>query len=146
VPRVAAEVTESSPEERIELVRRGHAAYEARDIETVLALLDPVVEIYAPPGVGNPGTYHGHDGFLHWIGHWNEAWEEFRQELLGVESIGERHAVADVMQTARGRASGVELELAASYVYELRGGRLVYMAIYLDGEEARAVAHEREAT
>jgi ketosteroid isomerase-like protein len=139
-------MTEISPQERVELVRRGHAAYEAGDLDTVLALLDPEIEVYAPPGVGNPGTYHGHDGWLHWIGHWNEAWDEFRQEVRGVEPIGARHVVADVVQSARGRASGVELELAASYVYELREGRLVYMAIYLDGEEARAVAREREAT
>jgi ketosteroid isomerase-like protein len=138
-------VTGTSPEERIELVRRGHAVYERGDMESVLALLDPEIEIYAPPDVGNPGTYHGHDGFLHWIGHWNEAWDEFRQELRGVEPIGERHVVADMLQTARGRASGVELELAVTYVYEVRDGRATYLSLHLDGKQARAAAREREA-
>jgi ketosteroid isomerase-like protein len=135
----------SSATERIALVRRGHTAYETGDVEAVGEILDPELIVFAPPDVGNPGTFHGPEGFAQWAGHWNEAWEDFSQELTGVEAIGERHAIADVHQTARGRASGVELEQDASYVYEVRGGRAVYLAIYLDRERAVEDARRREA-
>jgi ketosteroid isomerase-like protein len=135
----------SSPEERVELLLAGWRAFEGGDVPTVLEYFDPEVEVFAPPEAGNPGTFHGHDGFLSWVGHWYEAWEDFSQELLEVEPVGERCVIADVRQVARGRSAGLELERTVSYVYELRAGKVVYMALFVDAEDARAAAVEREA-
>ena len=52
--------------------------------------------------------------------------------------------IAHVRQVARGRTAGLELERTASYVYELRDGKVVYMALLVDPDAARADAAERE--
>jgi ketosteroid isomerase-like protein len=136
----------SSADERVELVMSGWRAFEAGDAAAVLAYFDPGIEVFSPPEAGNPGTFHGHEGFLRWVGHWYDAWDEFSQEVVGVEPIGERCVISDVRQVARGRAAGVELERTASYLYELRHGKVIYMALFVDPDAARAAAAERETS
>jgi ketosteroid isomerase-like protein len=133
------------PDERVELVRAGWRAFETGDSAAVLDFFDPEIEVYSPPEAGNPGTFHGHEGYLRWVGHWFDAWEDFSQEIVGVESVGERCVITDVRQVARGRTAGVQLERTVSYVYELRDGKVIYMALFVDADAARAMAAEREA-
>jgi ketosteroid isomerase-like protein len=135
----------SDADERVELLLAGWRAFEAGDVPAVLEYFDPEVEVFAPPEAGNPGTFHGHEGFLRWVGHWYEAWEDFSQEIVDVEPFGERCVIADVRQVARGRSAGLELERTVSYVYELRDGKVVYMALFVDADAARGAASEREA-
>jgi ketosteroid isomerase-like protein len=134
----------SDRDERVELLLTAWRAFEAGEVRAVLEYLDPEVEVFAPPEAGNPGTFHGHEGFLNWVGHWYEAWEDFSQEVVDVEPFGQRCVVADVRQVARGRSAGLELERTVSYVYELRDGKVVYMALFVDEVAARAAAAERE--
>jgi ketosteroid isomerase-like protein len=134
----------SSADERVRLVEQGWRAFEEGDLESVLGLFDPEIEVYSPPEAGNPGTFHGHEGYLRWAGHWFDAWDEFSQEITGIEPIGERCVITNVRQYARGRSAGVELERAACWLYELRDGKAVYMALFLDADAARAAARERE--
>jgi ketosteroid isomerase-like protein len=131
---------------RVELIELGFEAWERGDVETALSYYDPEVVVYAPPEVGNPGTFHGHAGFMQWVKAWYEAWDSFEQELLRTERVGETHVLADVNQRATGRGSGVEIEREATYVYDIRDEKLVYMAIYFDRAQAEADAREREAS
>jgi hypothetical protein len=62
------------------LLREGIAAFNRGDEEAVLAVLDPDVEVFTPPELGNAGTFHGHEGYTAWIESWLEAWDEFRIE------------------------------------------------------------------
>ena len=130
---------------RTELVHRGWEAWEKGDAEATLALYDPDVVVYAPPEIGNAGTFHGIEGFLEWAGAWYEAWETFEQELIEVELVGETHVIADTMQKGKGRGSGIEVERHASWLYEVRDEKLVYMSLYWNREAALADAREREA-
>lgn len=135
-----------SGDERVELVMTGWRAFEEGDVAAVLEYFDPEIVVHASAEAGNPGTFHGHDGFLSWVGHWYEAWEDFSQEVVGVEPVGERCVIADVRQIARGRTAGLELERTAFYLYELRDRKVVYLALFVDGDAARAAALEREAS
>ena len=124
-------------EERIALARRGIELYDAGDLEGTLEMLSPDVETYAPPELMNRGTFHGIDAFLRWAAEWNEAWESFDLEVLRVEAVGERHAVAVVHQRGRGRGSGLETEADSAFVFELgEDGLCVYFALYNDIEDA----------
>ena len=137
-------MTGESAEERIELVRRGFDAYNGGDFETVLDHFDAEVELHTADGLPNAGTYRGHEGFAHWAQQWEEAWEDFRPEPRRIEAVGERHAVADVLQKGRGRGSGVEVEMTLGYVFEYVGGRATYVALHPTFDDAMAVARERE--
>jgi ketosteroid isomerase-like protein len=130
---------------REELIREGFDAWERGDTEATLALYDPEIVVYAPPEIGNPGTFHGIEGFLEWAAAWYEAWETFEQEVVRIEPVGATHGVADTLQKGRGRGSGIEIERQASWVYDVRDEKLVYMALYWDREKAVAAAREREA-
>ena len=136
----------ASAEERMALARRGIEAYAAGDVEGALTLFSPEVEVYAPPGEQiTTGTYHGLEGFLQWSGEWNDAWESFDLELVTVEAVGERHAVAAVLGRGVGRGSGLEVEALSGYVLELdEDSKCVYFALYQDHERALAAARARE--
>jgi ketosteroid isomerase-like protein len=134
-----------SSEQGVDLLRRGFEAYNAGEIEAVLKLFDPSVEVYASPELLNRGTFHGHQGLRDWLSAWNEAWESFTIDVRSIEAVGDRHAVADVDQTGRGRGSGAEVALAVAYLLEERDGLGVFFAIYPDHDAALAAAREREA-
>jgi ketosteroid isomerase-like protein len=135
----------SSPERRIALAQTGIEAYTRGDVETALALLSPEIEVYSPPQTVNAGTYRGIDGFARWTEMWNEAWDRFDREIVRVEAVGERHAVAVVRQTGVGRGSGIAVEQVAGYVMELNDDdQCSYFALYNDVDQAFTAAKERE--
>jgi ketosteroid isomerase-like protein len=134
----------TSAEDRVELVRRGFQAYNARDTGGVFRLLDPDVEIYSTAELMNPGTFHGHEGYLRWIRQWDEAWEDFQNVPEEIQVVGERHAVARVRASGRGRGSGVEVGQTVGYLYDVREGACVYLGLYASFEAALDAARERE--
>jgi ketosteroid isomerase-like protein len=143
---MSPEAVGASPERRIELVRAGVEAYNVGDIQAVLDSLADDVVTYAPPDYLNSGTFHGHDGFLEWVGAWNEAWESFQQSIESIEPVGERCVIAEVHQTGRGRGSGIEIDQHSAYLWEVRDdGKCTFQGLYPDAERAFATAREREA-
>jgi ketosteroid isomerase-like protein len=135
----------SSDAERIALIERGWSLFEAGDAEAMLPLFHPDLEINSPVEMGNPGRYHGREGWEQWVSHWFEAWDEFKQEMIRAEAVGERSVIAEVHQAARGRATGIEIERTIAYVYEVRDGKLAYLSLRPDLEAAREHALERES-
>ena len=132
-------------ERNLALVREGFDAYTRGDIEAVLALTDPAVEVHMPRSMPNGGTYRGHDGYLLWLGNWLEAWEDFTVEIAESEPVGERHVVSRASQSGKGRGSGVTVEMEVFYVNEIVDGKFTLLHLYPDREQAMRVAAEREA-
>jgi ketosteroid isomerase-like protein len=139
----------SEPSERqqtnLEVARAGYEAFQASDVEGVLALTDPEVEIYLPATLPNSGTFRGHEGYMTWLGQWLEAWEDFRIEVLAMEPVGERHVVTTVHQTAVGRGSGIPVEMDIAYMSDIREGKVAALQMYSTRDEAVRVAESREA-
>jgi ketosteroid isomerase-like protein len=131
---------------RIELSRRGFDAFQRGDVEGVLAVLDPDVEVFSPPTLLNSGSFRGYEGYGKWLGAWLEAWEEFRIEVLDIETVGDRHTVIPVHQHAVGKGSGVPVEMDLAFMAELDGERFVALHLYPTSEDARAAAEQREAS
>ena len=73
---------------------------------------------------------------------WLEAWDEFTIELEEVEGIGDRHVVCAARQSARGKGSGVEVEMRLGYMFEFRGDRVIRLHILDDREVALAAVSE----
>ena len=136
----------TSAERREQLARAGIEAYANGDVETALTLFSQDLAVYAPPGEQvTTGTWHGIEGFLEWSGEWNEAWESFELDLVDVQAIGERHAVATVNQRGLGKGSGVEIEAMSGYVMELGDDeQCIFFALYNDLDRALAAARARE--
>ena len=117
-------------------------AWAQGDAEAVVRALDPAVEIHSPQEVGNAGTFRGVAGYREWEGLWMEAWEDFQNEILRAEPVGQRHVVVDAHQRGRGRGSGVEVDREVTMLCEIRDGRLVRFHIYPTHERAVAVARQ----
>jgi ketosteroid isomerase-like protein len=90
----------------------------------------PDVEIHATPEVGNEGTFRGVAGYREWEARWMDAWDDFRNEVLRAEAVGDRHVIVDARQRATGRGSGVEVDREVSMLVEIRDGRIARFHIY----------------
>jgi ketosteroid isomerase-like protein len=138
----------SEPSERqrenIEIARAGYEAFKRSDVATVLELTDPEVEIFLPPTLPNSGTFHGHEGYMTWLGQWLEAWDDFKIEVRGMEAVGQRHVVTAIHQSGIGRGSGIPVQMDVAYMLDIRGGKVAALQMYLDRAEAVAVAEQRE--
>jgi ketosteroid isomerase-like protein len=125
-------------ERNLELVRAGLEAYGRGDQEAVLDFLDPEIETHVSDRMLNSGTWHGIPGFLEGIGAWNDAWDDYRLEITGIEAVDDRNVVVDVHQTAVGRESGVPVEMDVVFLYEVTGERATRFHIYPDRTDAIA--------
>ncbi|MEA2418183.1 MAG: hypothetical protein QOE60_389 [Thermoleophilaceae bacterium] len=120
-----------------EVVRRAWAAASSVDPDGLLRELDPEI-VAIPFGAALEGTaYRGPEAIRGWLR--DEilvSWEYFRVLPQQFERVGEKLLVTGRWQ-ARGIESGVELDLPASWVVELRDGKIVYWQAYTDHAQAR---------
>jgi ketosteroid isomerase-like protein len=140
-------MSEFTPRQRenLEAVRRGYDRYNADDIEGQIDNCDEEIEVYMPLEAGpTPGTYRGHDGYRQWYHDWKESFEDYKAEPLKIEPIGERHVVALARQTAKGKGSGVPVQMDSGNMFEVRDGKLLALHLYLSHEQALEAAKRRE--
>ena len=69
------------------------------------------------------------------MGQWEEAWEDFRVEILELVEEGDA-VVVSVGQYGRGRGSGIETQMAAAHLMRFRDGRLSRWRLCVSTEEA----------
>jgi ketosteroid isomerase-like protein len=127
----------SSP---LELVRLGFEVFEREGPGAVLALADPDIEIYAAPGIQPTGRYVGKDAALRWTQEWFEVWEDFRMKPIEFIEASEGVVVVPLHQVAKGKGSGVEVEIDVAYLFEIRDGRVTRFHIYPDRDQAMSAA------
>ena len=122
--------------EDAEVVRRAWAAVNERDIPTWLDCLDPEIEAI-PFGAAMEGRiYRGHEGVLEWLE--QEVWatyETFEVYPDEFQEVGGR-LLAFGYWIARGKESGVELRVTATWVVDVRDGKVVRWQTYTDRDEA----------
>jgi ketosteroid isomerase-like protein len=122
--------------ENVELVRAFTEAFNARDIEAIIAICDPDIELHSTFAAVGGATYHGHDGLRSWHRDFKATWaEEIRSELETFFELGEDTLTFTVLQ-GRGRHSGAEVALPAAIITRTRAGRIVYIKGYAHREDA----------
>jgi ketosteroid isomerase-like protein len=125
-------------DEKAEVVRKAWAAASRRDIPAMLACLDPEVEAVPLGAAMESRVYRGHQGVAGWLE--REVWatyETFEVHPDETQAVGERLLVFGHW-IARGRESGVELEVGASWVVDVRDGKITRWQTYTDRDEALA--------
>ena len=123
-------------QENVDLHRRVYAAFNARDIDALLALVDPNAEWKSMMTVPGGATYRGHDGVRQWLADLEEVWgSDFRAELETVFDLGDQ-TLASVVLRGRGRQSGVNAAMSSAQVMKWRDRRCVYYRAYIDREDA----------
>jgi ketosteroid isomerase-like protein len=116
----------------VELVRRAFDAFDRRDLAALRDLTDPEIEFFAPTAVlANEGRcYRGHDGLARYLHDVERLWVQLELRPLKFRVVG-NHVVAlgEVRAEAR---DGMDVETPAAWVWEVRGGKLVYGCVHSD--------------
>jgi ketosteroid isomerase-like protein len=121
-----------------ESVERAHRAYEAfnrRDLDAFLALVDPDVD-FTTRFVERGGSYHGHEGVRTWWDDLLRVFPDFRVEVVDV-----RDAADVTINALRVRGHGLDsatpFEESIWQVAEWRNAKVVSWRTY--GSEAAAL-------
>ena len=124
----------------VQSVRTLLEAFEHRDLETIRAVCDPLIEFLPVTAeLANDGkAYQGHDGLMQYmadVAHW---WDHLRVEP---ESFAEPAPdVVLALGNVQGRPRGGDLVVdPASWVCRFRSGLLAYVRVY-SGHEAGIAA------
>jgi ketosteroid isomerase-like protein len=121
-------------------------AFNAGDMERMVAALSSDVEVYASPEMANAGSFRGHDGFVAWITAWTDAWDEISADVTDTIPVGERHIVTAIHPRGRGR-EGIELTMDLAFLFEVNeDGKCCFLAMLPTPEQAIRMAEERESS
>lgn len=133
-----------SDEADFEVVRDVWAAFSRNDVEAAIALISTDV-VVVPFGAAMEGKrYEGHDGIRQWfLQDIRVNWERFDSEAQEFRKVGDRLLVYGRWR-ARGRDSGVELDVAATWVVDVRDGKIAAWQTFTDRDEAHRLVGLRE--
>ena len=127
----------------VDLARRAYEAFNRRDLEAFLALLDDEVEIDSRL-VAIEGGYHGHDGVRRWWKDLFDVMPDYRVEVEELIDLGER-VLARTGHHGRGKSSGVEVEEQTRFqLWTLRHAKIVRAEMDYDKAEALRAAGFRK--
>jgi SnoaL-like protein len=87
------------------------------------------------------GSYHGLDGYKQWFADSYAPYEDIERRLDSISKEGER-VVALLTVTGRPKGEDLELEVQLGNTYELEGGRIKRLNVYVGHDRARAAARD----
>jgi ketosteroid isomerase-like protein len=125
------------PDPDFEVVQRAWEAFSRVDLDGMLSELHPQV-VAIPFGAALEGRhYRGIEQVRRW---WRDeilgTWDFFRVLIEGFERVGKGLLVTGRWY-ARGIESGIELDMAASWIIFLRDGKISYWRTYTEQDQAR---------
>ena len=123
------------PSNNAEIVKRGYDAWNRGDLAAVLELVDPHFEWHEASEVPGGGDVYTREQFESYLRSLSRHWEDFRLEPEVLRQAGD-HVLVEVLELARGRASGAEVAQRFVHVWTLRGRRACRMRAYLEKREA----------
>lgn len=119
----------------VDVVRRMFAAFADRDLDSMLALIDPEVEFL--PVSANLTTggvpYRGHDGIAQYMKDVAGVWPRLR---LYPDEYREIDGVVVVLGRVVARGGGMILDRPTGWVIKMRDGLIVWMRVYGTLQEA----------
>jgi ketosteroid isomerase-like protein len=128
----------------VEVVRNAYEALNRGETGKALAALDGDAEWVEHSSLPEAGAYRGREAIEAFLHGFLESWEEFRQDPEQIVDAGERVGVV-LHSFARGKGSGVEVEMRYAHVWTMRDGRGVRVDTYEDAAEALESLREASA-
>jgi ketosteroid isomerase-like protein len=111
-------------------------AFNARDLDGMLAVSDPDVEWHSTFAAVGGAVYHGHDGIRNWHRDLDDAWGgEVRFEIESCFDLDHSLLVFGTLH-AHGRHSGAKVALPIAQVWRIRDGLISYCKTYREREDA----------
>lgn len=110
-------------QENVELLYRGLDAFNRRDLDAFLALMDANVEA-ASRLVAIEGGYHGHDGIRRWWASLLDTLPDWTVEVLEVRDLGDL-TLAVLRNHGHGAGSDIPIDQRLWQVAEWRDKKVV---------------------
>jgi ketosteroid isomerase-like protein len=124
-------------EENIEIVRQAVEAFNARDRDNLLGLMDPEIEFRS---VFERKTYRGLAEMVQYREDLDATLDEFHSEDDRFLDAGQDRVVYLYRVVGRGTGSGVPVSRENAILWQLRNGKLLKGEVYLDQGEALEAA------
>jgi ketosteroid isomerase-like protein len=128
--------------ENVELARGTVDAFNRRDLDALLALVDEDVEC-VPVVASIEGHYHGHAGIRRWWESLFEGFPDFTVEILEAHDLGDL-TVGVVGYRAHGAASDAPIEQRFWLVAKWRNRKVVWWQTFRSEAEALEAVGLRE--
>jgi len=123
-------------QENVDLVRAAFDDFERDDMDSVLSLCDPEIEItQAADLLGAPQHQHGHAGMLEAFAVWPEQWDDYRIEVIRMTDLGDQ-VMVNQMSRGRGKDTGVPVEMLFTFLFLVRDGKITEWSIFTREDEA----------
>ena len=130
--------------ENVEIMRRGFEAMSRGDLPEILTFIHPEFEVTIPADLSaEPDTYRGHEGIRRYLRSFEAEMEDIRFLPERFWDVGE-NVVVDVLVTAKGKTTGIPVELRSGQVWTVRDGKAVSARIYREPAEALEAVGLRE--
>jgi ketosteroid isomerase-like protein len=124
-------------QENLDLAGRVFEAFAVRDLDGLLAIVDPDVDFL--PVTANITTggmpYRGHDGIARYLDDVARVWPKLRLFPDELRDLG--HDTVLVLGRVVAHGGGMILDRPTGWVFRMRDGRIVRMRVY--GSHAEAV-------
>jgi ketosteroid isomerase-like protein len=120
-----------------QFVRTIWAQWNSGDRQVRADQVDPEIEIHSAL---TSAVYRGLEGVQRWMHEIDDQFSNWKLELDSVDEPREGVVVATGSISMRGRQSGLDLHQPASWVAELRDGRLLKLRNFVDPSAAAAFA------
>jgi ketosteroid isomerase-like protein len=123
-------------QDNLEIARAFTEAFNAQDIQALIACCDPEVEFHSTFAAVGGEVYHGHDGLREWHRDLEDAWRgHIRSEPEAYFDLGQ-HVLTFTILHGRGKRSGVDVALPVAAVTRSDDGLLTYYRAYIHREDA----------
>jgi ketosteroid isomerase-like protein len=120
--------------EDLETIRRGIEAYNAGDVDGVVAMADPRVRFRPLRKLLEGGDYVGHDGMRRFMADMDEDWSK---REIDVSELRELDDLVLVLGDFHGVGkSGAEVRFPVAWLCEMSEGKLARMRAYSSQDEA----------
>jgi ketosteroid isomerase-like protein len=130
-------------QETIELAHRTYAAFNRRDLDEVLQVFDPDVEVHDPPEMPDSTVHYGREAVMRDWQRTFDSFDEFSIEIEDCRDLGDELLLM-LRYRGRGRESGVTVDAPVAHVVTTRNGRLLKLRQFLDRQQALEAVGLRE--
>ncbi len=127
-------------EENVEIALAIVDAWNRGDLEAWLALWDEEAEFYPLRAQLEGESYSGHDGLMRFLAEMTQDFEEVRLEIDETRDAGGEQVVGIGRFRARGRASGVDINVPLGVFTRVRRGKIVYTRFFSEPADALEAA------
>lgn len=124
-----------TPQDTTQLLREFYDALNSSDLDAVMSLCDPQVEVYTSPDQLSAVAPRGQKKVADYLQSWLQSWDEYSAELEDFRQEGER-VIALVRSRARGIGSRFDTESETADIFGVENGRIKQLRLYVDRKEA----------